>query len=332
VDVIPVTALGRLPLPALPVAGWLENDELHEFLRDLYGTYADYADHLFTLGRTEAERAASKWTAFARAAAPAPAAEGHTDMPPEFIHDSGFGLAWRHLVAWQALMGAVLSESAFFSIGHTLETQADLEASFRLVAHLYYKHALQVLRGFVEDLVLPLWFAAKPQDFASWSSGERYHVPPMKTREGSKRKPGMLDSLAHDGYIPKELAARTASLYGDLNGAIHTQERRLIHRGVDRSEYRGEVFKRDDFEEWCLRISEGVTVGARLLSTQEHLWQGLREQHPIICDICHNWSTFTTTRERYSDGRGEIVTFHCGICRNDVIYPAEFAEEHWPPR
>ncbi len=229
-------------------------------------------------------------------------------------------------------MGAVLSESAFFSIGHTLETQTDLEASFRLVGHLYYKHAMQGLRGFIEDLVLPVWFAAKPDDFAKWRAGSRYRVPQMQTREGSREKTGMLDALAEAGQLSADLAAKTAILYGELNGAIHTKEQRLINRGSDRGAFRGEVYKADDFAEWSQLVSELVTVGAWLLSAQERQWRKLREEHPIICDICHNWSEFRVERERHSDGTGESVTFHCDVCGHDVGYSAEFADKHWPTR
>jgi hypothetical protein len=55
-------------------------------------------------------------------------------------------------------------------------------------------------------------------------------------------------------------------LYGRLNGAIHSNEARLIHRGTDAKTWVGLQFKQDQYLDWCGYFAQVVTVGVRLLA------------------------------------------------------------------
>jgi hypothetical protein len=324
-QVIPTAALVLLPLSREAVADWAAGNDLHRFLAELFGTqYATWARELYDRGTRKAEQNAGEWTQLANDADTAigPGAEGHTDPVPDFIRDRDFGWAWKHWVAWDGLINAVLSESVFFSEAHALETEVDLDASFVLVGRLYYKHALQVLRSFIEDAVLPVWFATFPEEFVRWKQNdERFRVFMRKKRDG------ILDQLVAHQKMDRSLAAATSRLYGELNGAIHANEMRLIHRGTDRGQYRGEVFKRDDFAEWCARVSDAVAVGAELLAITVDEMHRLSERFPLICVSCHNTDGFTiTTSDAHLSDGGALAAVHCVRCGNDALYDATLVD------
>jgi len=300
--------LDWLPLSAAPVSDWASGDDLHQFLIQAYGPdYQGAADYTFDEGRKRAGAAAAELTRVAKAVKPSVAAEGNTDEVPDFHFDSSFGLAWRHLIVWEALINAMLSDSFFFSLAHALESESDLDASFYLISRFYYKHALQALRSFVETCVLPVWFAAIPTEFTKWRSGGT--VPNMRSQ---RKREGMLDRLVDEHVLDIRTGALASELYGQLNGAIHARESRLIHRGVDRAgKYRGEVFKRDDFNDWSLLMSRAVAVGSRLLQVSSEQWLALLKSHDLICDICHNSEGFTVSD---STDDHDVLDYLCPSC------------------
>jgi hypothetical protein len=141
-----------------------------------------------------------------------------------------------------------------------------------------------------------------------------------------RKRHGILDQLVAHREIDRTLAAKTSELYDTLNGAIHAKEMRLLHRGTDRGQYRGEVFKRDDFAEWCARVSESVAVGAHLLAITVDQARRLSERFPLICVSCHNTDEFTITREAHLNDDGVTATVHCVRCGDDAHYDAAFVD------
>ncbi len=277
-----------------------------------------YGRDLFIEGRRSARLEARRFGRLAAAALPAPqAAEESVEPVPDFANDPSFGRAWKSLVAWKAITGHVLSESAFFSIAHTLEAEADLDASVLLASRLYYKHALQTLRTMVEDVVMPLYFCIEPTQFDRWRVGQ--HATPRLRGPN-----GILGRLVAAEALANELADRVGALYGRLNGAIHASEKHLIHRGSDYGQYRGETFKRDDFDEWANDLAEIVAVGSSLVGITFERWRNVRREHPLMCDICHNWKKFTMTRSTFAGE--EQVQVRCDVCHHESNYDAEYVD------
>jgi len=65
-------------------------------------------------------------------------------------------------------IGNILGEEGCFSLSHLFEADSDLDASIVLASNLYYKQSLQVLRSYIETMVLHLYFANNPYDFEKW--------------------------------------------------------------------------------------------------------------------------------------------------------------------
>ncbi len=318
-ELIPANVLQRLPLVPQPIATLDADSDLAEVLLGLHSSSdASYAKELFVTGTENGQRIAREFSQVARDARPVPAAEGNVEDPPDFANDPAFGRALKSLVAWRALVGCVLAEEAFFSLAHILETEADLEASFHLAGQLYYKHALQVLRAFLENVTLPLLLCRKQPLFTKWRLGT-YRIPNLGGDDG------VLRQLVTGGVLTQVLADRVYDAYNRLNGAIHATERRLIHRGSASGPYRGKVFKRDDFDEWCNNVAELVAIGAELLAINVRQWQPVRMRHPVMCSTCHNTDEFVTVRDGPYDGA--LVAFHCLICGDNFWQSA--AAEAW---
>lgn len=318
-------AIELLPLSPQPLTDWNEHNDLGRFLRALYvgevsflssdGTRhsspsSSYPKTLFTNGRKRANRWARDFQREASRAIQVPAA-AKVDPIPLFKGDSAFGRAAKSLVAWESMVQSVLEESAFFSIGHVLETETDLECSFRLAACLYYKHALQVLRAFLEDAVLPIWFCEEPDDYVRWAQGS-YRVPPMR---GDK---GLVEELVVRSVIPKALAVTFTRIYGELNAAIHAAESQLIHRGSDVGRYEGLVFKRQAFDTWSEALAEVVAVGGSLLAINIRQWGVRRSAYPLICDLCHNWKRFALRPTEFA-GEAQFVAT-CAVCGDESTH------------
>src|SRR5258708_33293716 len=197
-DPIPESCLGLLPFSAEPLSEWNEDSDLCAFLVGMHsseytavaesgerfaGSYSEYGRTLFFEGRQSGGQEAAQFARPAANALPGPsAAEENIEPVPDFTKDASFGRAWKSRVAWKAITGQVLSESAFFSIAHTLEAEADLDASVLLASHLYYKHALQTLRTMVEDVVIPLYFYVEPAQFQEWRACPPLH-PALRGKE-----------------------------------------------------------------------------------------------------------------------------------------------------
>src|SRR5882724_9378885 len=94
---------------------------------------------------------------------------GDADLP-DFYEDLNFGLAAKYIIAWNEGVMSALSSGTFFSIAHILESMDDLMCSLGLASQLYYKHAQQTLRSFLEDAVLPIYFLQHRSEYSNWKA------------------------------------------------------------------------------------------------------------------------------------------------------------------
>ncbi len=81
------------------------------------------------------------------------------------------------------------------------------------------------MRGYLENLVLPIYFCEYPDRFDQWKANN-YRIPTMRGKQG------ILKDLADKQVIPADLAAEASLIYDGLNSYIHGSERKLISRGI----------------------------------------------------------------------------------------------------
>jgi hypothetical protein len=233
-----------------------------------------------------------------------------------FLEDANFGLVAKYAIAWNASYTLVLERSAFFSLPHVLESSVELDCSILLASQKYYKQALQVLRNFLEGLIIQLEFCNDQAAFSRWKSGQ-YRTPPLRG------KGGLLKALVSNGILPAELAEVAADLYGELNGSIHNAERSLIHKGIFDGRKTGRFFRYDRFEEWCKYFSRAVDLGIQVLRTNVNQWEALRSQG-VLCRTCHSVSGFAVV-ERIHTAARDFTMIECESCHYTMTFTAEWA-------
>ncbi len=322
IEIIPKKCIDILPLSPEPIASWNKQSDLLMFLVEMYKLdgYASYGKHLFEEGLKRWDKTLIEFRDNAVKATPAPAAEEQAEPIPNFKSDSYLGLMAKYSIAWHSADEAVLSESAFFSLAHVLEAGSELESSILLAANLYYKQALQVLRNYIEGMVVQLYFCDNLGDFEAWQEGT-YKVPSLRG------KGGMLEVLESGGLLPTDLSKLASDLYGDLNGSIHGAERRLLHTGVFEGKWAGCIFKYERFKEWCECFARCVDVGIRILRLSSNLWLNTRPQDRIVCDVCHN-AIATEFEIDKSELNAGTVSFRCKRCGSIQHYKATWAIQH----
>src|ERR1035437_2871627 len=157
------------------------------------------------MGKKAVRRISREFLSKARKAKPAPAAESKVEPEPDFWNDEAFGLLAKYYVAWDGMVSGILSESGFFSLGHTLESQEDLNCSIVLASNLYYKQALQSLRNFLEGVVVQLYFCDNQTAFANWKA-DSFNTPSFRGRNG------MLRDLRSRGILTDDLTRIASNL------------------------------------------------------------------------------------------------------------------------
>ncbi len=319
IEIISKKCVDILPLSAEPVSLWNSNTDLRMFLVEMFelGGYSSYGESLFKEGLKSWKNTVTKFQKNATKAIPAPGAEKQTEPIPDFRSDSYFGLMAKYSIAWDSADRAVLEESAFFSLAHVLEAGTDLNASILLASHLLYKQALQMLRNYLEGMVLQLYFCHNYGDFEEWKSGE-YKVPFLRGKNG------LLEILMGNGILDPDLSKLASDLYGDLNGCIHGAERRLVHAGLFEGKWAGEIFRYARFKEWCELFSKCTYFGIHALRLGTNLWQSKCPQDKVCCEICHNENVaeFEIDKSRINGG---TVSFRCKRCGCERGYVAEWA-------
>lgn len=330
-DIIPDSILESFPLSPEPISEWNEETDLYKILESLH-------DASLTVLSEDGQRSTGRGEPWSADMFRAQTAEFHkwivlfakssrksqadVDLIVHFSDDAEFGRAAKHVITWDNLIHSILADSTFFSIAHALESNDDLHCSIHLAAHLYYKQAMQVLRSYLEDLVLPIRFFAEPDDFERWKLND-YRVPPFRS---SRNRRGLLEQLSDSGLISTALAEETAELYGELNAYIHAGEATLINKLGDTSQPAGHVFKVSDFHKWCDYVSRLVEVGVKLLKVNVDQWENYRETHQLICTMCHNKNGFQTTQSEFG---GELFsTYTCAQCENSMTFSSQSELTH----
>ncbi len=333
-EIIPEQCLSLLPFVPEPVSSWSQRTDLLGFLRALFnkgGTiveesgarheinYASYGNSLYKWGKRDFRVIAKQFLRNARAHVPAPGAKGNVDpIPAEFSKDNNFGLMAKYHIAWNGIVNEVLSESAYFSIAHVLESREELDCSVLLASNLHYKQALQVLRNFLEGVVLQPYFCDNESAFKAWKTNQFKVL--------FRGRNGVLESLRSRSVISQRLADTASALYGELNSAIHGAESRLINRGIFTGKWHGLIFSQDRFEEWCMYFSRSVGLAIPLMREHLNVWHRIRAEHPkgIRCDICHNADDFD--REKVDFGGTAHTHIRCRRCGHSMDFNDSMAE------
>ena len=147
------SSVNALPLKAEPIVLWSKSSDLYSFLGDLYDgeiiddscrraplSYRVYGETLFDRGKSPFLKTAAEFQTVAESNRPEPRPSEdpiQIDAPPNFLEDESFGLMAKHSIAWSAVVEALLSESQFFSLPHTLEAGEELDCSVLLAKNLY---------------------------------------------------------------------------------------------------------------------------------------------------------------------------------------------------
>src|SRR6266700_4880054 len=283
---LPQAAVDILPFSAEPFSQWSRKTDIYRFIAALYApTYPPFSNYLYKEGKKEIKTWERKFARHAAKSQDTPSgydvhafiveniASGkkeentsHSDGNKQrespdteitnissFLDDQTFGKAAKYVLAWQCSVQNLLEESGFYSLAHTLETQTEIESSLLLASQFYYKQAVQVLRSFLEELVMPIHFCENEQEFNKWKANN-YHTPPIRGRDGIIRR------LTAKGTLPSSLAIDTANLYSDLNSYIHGSENRLNYKNVHTPSFSAKSFKYQDFCTWAEYLSRSVDV------------------------------------------------------------------------
>ncbi len=314
---IPQKCIALLPLSAEPIMSWSSRSDIKSFLRELYDAVNSprYGNYLFTQGKNRFKKTLKGFHRKAISREIMPGAEGKEEMVPDFARDSHFGLMAKNSIAWSAVCQSLLEESAFFSLPHILETETDLEASILLSSECFYRHALQILRNYLEGVILQLYFCDNPSDFTRWEKGT-FKVPPFR-----HRKEGLLAIVQNRGILPPDLSQTASELYGDLSASIHGAEQCLINAGLFTGHWKGSIFKYDYFAIWCDYFARCVNIGIPTLRLTANLWLAKRPQDVTYCDVCHNEdiTQFDIHKTPYD------VTLTCKKCGGQRHYGPEWA-------
>lgn len=338
-DVVPEKAISLFNFSDESLDSAFVNGDLVAFLSELYnesiflltesGTVSVSSKHFrhriteqkFEGGLEESYDLAEQFTKYAVNAIPAPgAAEIYKPINPEyFFFNVSFGRTLKYLIAWDNLCRYVLAESAFFSKAHLLEARTDICASVDMATRFYYKQSFQILRGFLEDAVLPVHFCNQPNEFDKWRSNN-YHTP------GFCGKNGLLNKLVGLGRITSNLSNDISDLYQQLNGSIHGGEKYLIHKGVHRNSWSGLLFKEQDFLDWCTAVSKAIEVSAKLLQINVQHLMNLRNSGDVVCATCHN-SKDLKLKEFVFGGRN-FKQYSCAVCGHQSTFDKDGHRSH----
>lgn len=330
-DVIPDKAVSALNFSDEPLDSAFANGDLSTFLSELYNEtnllltesgetsvsgedFRRYlAEQKLEEGLVESCDFAEQFTKYAVEAIPANAlVKTYKPINPEyFFSNPVFGRTLKYLVAWDNLCSNVLAESAFFSQAHLLESRTDIGASVDMASRFYYKQAFQILRGFLENAVLPVHFCNQPSEFDEWRSNS-YHTPALRGKNG------LLNKLVGLGLISHDLSDDVSNLYQQLNGSIHGGEQYLIHKGVHKNSWRGLLFKEQDFLDWCTAVSKAIEVGAKLLQINVKQLMNLRSPSNVVCATCHNDKDLKL--EEFVFGGKNFKRYLCAVCGHQSTF------------
>ena len=304
-QIIPEGALSLLPFSLEPVASWSEKTDLYTYIFNLLkGTgYEKNTEYNFDGASRQADSFCHFFEESANNATPAPGSRTQAPTIPSFEALPLFGRAMKAYIAWQETIGNVLSEGSYSSIAHILETRTDINCSVQLAGSMYYRQSLQVLRGFIESVILPIHLCRKPSEFQRWKSNA-YKTP---TIGGEK---GIAAILVKDGVITQRLGDKISNTYKLLNGYIHGNEEFLNNTGLGRGEWEGHIFQQSRFEIWAEVFSSLVEVSLALLKINLIQWAHAKAGKDLFCSICHG----TEVQAIQNLEEPVIVQYKCKEC------------------
>jgi hypothetical protein len=326
VEILPKACVDMLPFSSEEIASWDDSIDLSAFLVKLFEPeYVSFSDFLFKSGLSnwrKSSRVFKKNAALANTLAP-PATEDQRETIPNFLRLPQFGKIAKYSIAWDGTDNAVLSEDAFFSLPHILEAGTDLEASILLSSRLFYRQALQMLRSYLESVFADLYFCVNQTEYEKWKKAE-FKLPLFRVKNG------LLQKLSNIGVLPSDLFLIASRLYGDLNGSIHGEERRLVNSGIFENKQAGKLFKLQRFNEWCEYFSLCVDLGIRVLRLSSNYWLGNYPKNKVICNVCHNEDIRSFQLQRSYD----TISFKCCKCNSVQNISVDWAVKcgYWPKK
>lgn len=306
--ILPDSAISMLPLKKEALSDWSEETtDLAVFLFELYeGTgYGDLSCSYFEHTSSEFQMWAQVFYEAASEASPSPASVDKDIKIPNFLDNPSFGGLAKSSSAWDNAISNVLSEGSYFSLAHMLETRTDLSSSIHLAAHLYYRQAYQVLRGFIESVVLPMHFCEHPNKYLDWKNND-YHAPALRGKHG------ILSKLVKLEIIDERLENQVSELYGLLNGYIHGAESSMNNKGVATGSWAGFVFQIDEYERWTDVYSSCVAVCLKLLRLHHMQWEKAQPSSGTICNVCHS-SELSESETENDSGLIKVKCMTCGF-------------------
>ncbi|WP_429128199.1 hypothetical protein [Aeromonas veronii] len=308
--VLPTKALSCLPFVQDYFSEWDENCDLRAFLKILFseGGYDEYGDYTYSVKIKEFNYILELFQDGAMVIDPDSSPEDPIYLVPDFSNSIEFSLAAKYAIAWDAVVSNMLSESAFFSLPHILESRTDLECSIHMCAGLFYKQACQNLRSFLEGMVLQLHFCLHPENYKKWQIDD-YRTPPLRGKKG------LLQELENKSLIDSRQNRIVSELYDKFNGYIHGSASLINNKGTQSGEWQGKVFKFEEFSIWSKLFTETIDVSLELLSIHLRQHEGINQKDKT-CNICHS-NDLEFTYE------GTLHKFSCNKCNNVMTFDSD---------
>jgi hypothetical protein len=309
-NVLPAAVINRLPLTRDGVVRWTTGSDLYSLIADLCCVR--------TIMVTKEEERETDFTTqasdrFSEACASAKRllkrfAKGPKAPAIRILgQDPILGGALKSIVAWDVVVDALLSESAFPSLPHLLESSSDLQSSAWLASEGFYKQANQVLRGFLEAQVVAVALATDKASFRLWRLGQ-YPGGPLRGKNGLLRR------LQSNGILEEPLIIRFAALYKELNAEIHGSEGTFIHSGIFAGVHEGHVFRPDRLTQWCSRIIEAVEISLPTLRAEVDRWQS-ESRDSSTCNVCREGPL--VERDTFGIGAKSYRRRQCDACQTE---------------
>jgi len=294
-EVIPKELDNILPFTVEPISNWSVNVDVLQFLYRLYdfeseiilrngekrkSSYRDYGKFVFDDGKENIYRLIEEFSKFARESK-SDASEKSSNQKVDLLNDPMFGQTAKYIIAFDGVCRNILEDGGYYSVSHVLETETDLQCSLLLGSNLYFKHSYQVIRSFLENLILPIYFIGDLERFDAWRNSD-FRMPPLRGKKG------ILREFIRNGTISKEFADKISRIYGELCMSVHGLEKQLIHTGIHDGNWEGQIFTQKKFQRWCITHSDILEISIYLLRIHVELWMRHFKELGIRCDICLN--------------------------------------------
>ncbi len=285
-DTLPQVAIDMLPLSAEPMSQWKKDTDIRVFAQAVYTDSPSYASKLCARLEEDMRKQARVFTNMLKEV---PQSSTHLD----FYQDARFGHVAKYAIALKCCIDRLLADAGFYSLAHVLEAESDLDCSLLLASNFYYKQASLMLRGILEEVLLPIHFCENVSDFDNWKANN-YRTPSLRGRDG------LIQRLLKKNIIHEPLATQTANLYGNLSAYIHGSQNTLVHHNIHLGEVHRVEFNQSIYAAWCQLFCECIGVCVRLQKINYDQWAAIRalkfetlaKVGKTLCHTCHNEDAF----------------------------------------